>query len=507
MSRTVILHPSEDIMSFLSRLAAANGSPSMKSFARQLGISHQSLVHGVPQKVEKLAKQLHPYSVAEITNACFYRPEPSHPGEIRGHRFKSVFRNKTMRYCAACLVEDLKKESGDERFRPYRRLSWLIPDIVSCHKHQVALSEPLVRPPKGNENEFYNIVWTNMETIVRQSELGERLEMTEYEKYRARRFEGVIESDEWIDQMPSDVILNVSRHLGVFALYPPNKGPQKHELAALSAARQKGFELLCLGEAPLRETIRARARHLWFGDTGSAYPSTRTPASLFGSLFRMLSNEDGDGYGCMKSMVREIGLELLPLGPRDQFLGPVTERRFHTISSLASEFGIQERRIHNLLKEEGILGRGVPVSRIPIGELPLQKLREESRRMGFQKFVHQYGLTDFTNTIIFDGTWPHSIREIGSPSVIYKTYTSTEADTLLSLLTAKANPPSKDPVKKSRFTSIKRASQITGVSINCIIKLLAAGRLSEVAFYGGSRFDGIHVCVEELKIKHSQKLM
>ena len=131
----------------------------------------------------------------------------------------------------------------------------------------------------------------------------------------------------------------------------------------------------------------------------------------------------------------------------------------------------------------------------------MDKLRCESGRIGHIQFIHEYGLKDLQETIIFDPKWTHSLHGIDTPSVKRKRFVSVEADALLSLLTAKAVSPSQHPGVRKQFVRMQHAAHITGCSVDEVIKMLAEGKLDQVVFYQDSRFGGIHVSPDELQQK------
>ncbi len=84
------------------------------------------------------------------------------------------------------------------------------------------------------------------------------------------------------------------------------------------------------------------------------------PTSIFGSFAaEALLFAAYPGYAEVLSIMRDVGVKHLALGAGDEFLGAVTKRQYHSVSSASREYGVPASSLRAVLEE---LGKLAPAS-------------------------------------------------------------------------------------------------------------------------------------------------
>jgi hypothetical protein len=109
-----------------------------------------------------------------------------------------------------------------------------------------------------------------------------------------------------------------------------------------------GFEMLREGELAFRHHLQSMLERFY---TRSTFMGGR---SLFGRLYEMMAHGTKDpAFDPIRDILKDVTIESLPLGPGDEFFGPVTERRLHSVQSASKQFGIHPKRLLRLLVNSG----------------------------------------------------------------------------------------------------------------------------------------------------------
>ncbi|MBY5438672.1 TniQ family protein [Rhizobium leguminosarum] len=337
--------PDEPPLSLASRLALANGYPSLQSFLACTPTNMTALYRGDADAMRLLSKYsgIPAGDISRFAIPLATVGDHWHLGEHKMHRAMRIGRRH--RYCARCVVEDVKIGEPDRPFsRTYVRASWLTKATSACTKHRCKLSERQVVPLEYGD--FSRFVARNFEQIELAATSLECAEDVSLDRY----VEGVLagrKTNAFLDGLQPYVCVNLSVHIGRFA--------KRHALAKDRAALKGkhstalGFEIIALGPERIEAVITSAV--------ASVRPMATELKRFFGSLLRWLrTNAANPDLRPVIDLVQAIAIRCLPLGPGDVFATRVdAERCLHSLKTATATYGIFEDRIQTLLTEAGLI--------------------------------------------------------------------------------------------------------------------------------------------------------
>lgn len=120
----VPLYPGEAYRSFASRLGAANGSPALIDFSRDMAIDLAGMRRGEIEAFERLVT-LGGVASDALRQAAIV---PDYPYSLLGgQRIARAFVNRTrLRVCPSCIRDDIENGSGPPHTRPWLRSAWSV---------------------------------------------------------------------------------------------------------------------------------------------------------------------------------------------------------------------------------------------------------------------------------------------------------------------------------------------------------------------------------------------
>jgi len=486
----VDLHPGEGILSYCSRLAAANGVGTLSSMLVQMGTSLHTLWIGSPPAIQSVVDHsTHPEG--EIRDACF-KPLGRSRYVVRGHNIeRRHIRKGSVRYCAACLLDDLESGNGTKKTRPYARLSWVFEDFETCRVHGTVFAERSHGGPLRHD--FYNLVSRDLSVVRFDAERADLREVHPADCYFAGRLDGVVDANRFLDSLPYHVAKTGCELIGLLS----SKGATAR-LTCLSGAelrdlRRRGFDILADGEAGLEMFLLERIR---------AVPSGYRPQSssrIFGDLYRYLEDHLDEDHRPLVEAVRRVVIGELPHGPQDPFLGSVSEQQVQTLATIARRFGLSKASVARILEEQGLISAemraDVQSLKFQTADLPIKRLDEEGAGPAFNLVLDLYNLRSFVGTSLFDESWPYAIpRSPHRRHCRRRRLTISGIETTLALLTSRAGNPSAHDMKM-----IGEAARFAGCTVNEVLDLLARGVLEQVEYRPDLKFLGIRVSASEVR--------
>jgi len=177
----------ETLISFVSNLAAANGTPTVLEFCNDLKLRWTKAYRGNRDELERLSvlstvplNELAEVSLVGLGDRRY---------EIAGETVMAkTLRMHETRVCPQCIAEDL------EGAAPFGRIEWQVAAYRTCHNHCV----PMFRLPKAVrprcDFDFIRRVEDHKEAILEQSGCSpQRTATTKFESYLHRRLSGVRE--------------------------------------------------------------------------------------------------------------------------------------------------------------------------------------------------------------------------------------------------------------------------------------------------------------------------
>jgi hypothetical protein len=338
----------ETVASYCSRLAVACGYRHSRSFANDLGFRFQGLVVGDDLDVQKFASVLG----APASKLS--------PGVIvTENRISTVFGQKLtralmersrLRLCPLCIRDDERNLAGRKGFRPYGRIEWLVCPIRTCETHGTKLITPTGEDARQYMHDFavnLAIAAANIEDLLSRAEA---MDTDSLQGYVQARLRGTPTGSPWLDTLPLYVAVRLCEIVGASERHGIRFQAKDLSNRELSAAAGTGFDLLSGGADEFRGWLLRKSQGFYRknSDLGGRF--------LFGRLYEKLAYEtEDDEYDPIRHIMRDVAINTLPLGPGEEFFGPVTERRIHSVHSASREYDIHPARLTKLLAAAGLI--------------------------------------------------------------------------------------------------------------------------------------------------------
>ncbi|MGT2442946.1 hypothetical protein ACU4I5_10155 [Ensifer adhaerens] len=170
------------------------------------------------------------------------------------------------------------------------------------------------------------------------------------QKYVVQRLDKKETDAEWLDGLPLYVAVRMCETVGATERHGTQFHTSSINESEWSACAGVGFDLLRGGEQDFRDYLGGQVTRFY------GRSSDMGGRSIFGRLYERLAHEtDDEAYDPIRVIMREVAMDNLPLGPGDEFFGPVTERRLHSVQSASIEFGVHPKRLRKLLLNAGVV--------------------------------------------------------------------------------------------------------------------------------------------------------
>ncbi|WP_176445319.1 TniQ family protein [Maliponia aquimaris] len=326
------LDPEETLLSYADRLSLMHTGKGMERLLKDLGIRRDHFVSGRPETVDLLAE------------ATSHDADLLRRGAIRVHQLRASFRGQDIsktflspragRYCPECLSEDGARDN--RRFR----LIWGFRHVARCGRHAVWLSET----PYPND--------TNLRSSLGMSPLGKAMradeEAPEYMSWLAARLNGNSPADaNWLAGQTIQLVLKSSEMLGVVLEHGHKFSPAKLTPAQTEEATDIGFSIYRDGPEAVEEALDTIRK------TSPASAVQAGPLAYYGQLFDWLDRRSNAlDPGPIRDILRDHIVKHSAVEPGTKVLGvEITERRYHTVKSLARAVGIDRVRLARLLEK------------------------------------------------------------------------------------------------------------------------------------------------------------
>jgi hypothetical protein len=335
----------ETATSFASRFCRYCGLDSPRDLCLDQGFRWQELIAGDDFALDGLAAitgedsaRVHKWAV---------RNEGAKRFNIAGFPASgnAVLRTR-VRLCPLCLKED------EDRFGAnggYRRCFWQLSGIRTCAEH----ATPLINLPVDVHTilnyDYVHKVQKHramIETAMQEAPTR-RTEYTKFEEYVWYRTRG-IEQIPFLDDLTLDVMCKLCETLGFVLRFGADRKLSTASEHELWQSAQKGFEVLCEGEAGLRDALLSlrtkQSFHMggYNKDLGAFY------VWLHGSSLK----KDMDS---LRDLIRDIITQNYPVSGRRTVLGkPCAESPVYSVSSGLRALGINRARMHKHLVEQGL---------------------------------------------------------------------------------------------------------------------------------------------------------
>lgn len=338
----------ETVASYCSRLAAACGYRHARSFGFDLGFRFQGLAIGDEPELEKFASILD-VSASSLSPGAVVTD--GHMNVLACEKLtRSHMERQRLRFCPFCVQDDERDKGGRRGFRSYGRLSWLVKPIRACRHHGARLITSDRKMHPMFIHDFAANLAAEADNFDSLLAAAVPMEPDTLQRYVEARLGGAETGSAWLDTMPLYVAVRLCETVGASERHGirfHSNGLDEHERSACAGA---GLDLLRDGENDFRDWLQSRlVRFLSSkGDMGGR--------ALFGRLYEWLAHETSDeAFNPVRDIMRNVALSNLPFGPGDDFFGPITERRLHSVHSASKEFGVHPKRLRKLLSNCGLV--------------------------------------------------------------------------------------------------------------------------------------------------------
>jgi hypothetical protein len=338
----------ETVASYCSRLAAACGYRHARSFGFDLGFRFQGLAIGDEPELEKFASILD-VSASSLSSGAVVTN--GHMNVLACEKLtRSHMERQRLRFCPFCVQDDERDKGGRRGFRPYGRLSWLVKPIRACRHHRVRLITSDRKMHPMFIHDFAANLAAEADKFNDLLSAAAPMEPDTLQRYVEARLRGAKTGSAWLDTMPLYVAVRLCETVGASERHGIRFHSNALDEREWSTCAGAGFDLLRDGENDFRNWLQShlvsflRSKH----DMGGR--------AIFGRLYEWLAHETSDvAFNPIRDIMRDVALCNIPLGPGDDFFGPVTERRLHSVYSASKKFGVHPKRLRKLLSNCGLV--------------------------------------------------------------------------------------------------------------------------------------------------------
>ncbi|MGB3813774.1 MAG: TniQ family protein [Shinella sp.] len=341
---TIPFHDDETPLGFVSRLAAANGFPSLEVFLNCTETSALAIMRGEAGSMALLESwtgekrdRLGRFAVRRADEKLHFRLGNAVFG--RDHR-----RGNTHRFCVQCVQHDLRIEEGRKVSHPYVRVWWETKAIGTCPIHGSRITDVAC---DNNKDDFALFVRSNAHLFADDHGDATSRPPRELDRYLIGRIQGAIVNP-FLDSLEAYVVAGLCKYFGRFLRrYRSAAVSEDGSFETLNDA-EYGFNAVKLGEAHISELVS----ELVLGESALVEDG----ASPMDPITRWLRrNHDVPAYATLVEFFQDLAERNMPLGEGQICILPTRRRYRHTVRSASVEYGLREQRIVGLLTKAGIL--------------------------------------------------------------------------------------------------------------------------------------------------------
>jgi len=407
---------------------------------------------------------------------------------VRGQTYSpALFPIRHDRFCAHCLLDDEESRKGPRGARGFIRMSWLPRFVCTCEIHGISLATASLPRSQSIIGDFYHRMRSTGLDLHAAARNAEMSQPGHLQTYFLMRFRGQGGNGTWMDDLPLQSVCHLSELIGLVERH----GPSGVLLAELSELERKergtfGYSVLVRG----KEEFRAKIGHVAHQFYEQRKQSGAT--SLFGALAtNMMCYSDLPGYQALLDIMQDVAIRRLPIGPGDNFFGPVRERKLHSVWTARKEYKIGRHAMITHLVKAGLIPADSDLNfqnRIvfPAGSLT-DAMKDSACTVSFAKALVQLGTKAHTlKSLIGEGILTY--KEL--PSITGKTtfgfLKQSEIDGLLGRL---RSFEAKDAIWREAATPLGLMRHNAGIAI----QMLLHGDLKQAIWlYPERGLDGLH---------------
>lgn len=336
----------EAFTSFVSRLAARNLVPTVRTFCADLGLPFQAVAGGRSDVIDAVA-DLTGEPSETLREWALVRDDQEYT--LKNQKLlKASLRREKLQVCPHCLDED-KLRLG----HPFQRALWTVAHIRTCPAHSVSLAPVAIQNPGVLCHDFAQIM-RRADTVIGRDRSVER-PYSSFEAYLSDRLRGKAAAG-WLDTLEFHVAAKFCEMLGAVSLFGRTPMLTRLTEAEWYGAGERGFQIASAGKPSIRDFLsdlqRGAEKDRRANEGGQA---------CFGRLYQWaLGSAVHPAYDAIRDLIAEHLIETTALGPGDTLFGKSVERRrLHSVRTAHLLTGVHPKPLRRALLDSGLLDPGL----------------------------------------------------------------------------------------------------------------------------------------------------
>lgn len=348
---TVLLGPCEPMLSVVSRLAGANGSPSMSEFLQDMGIEVRRALKN------DLAVVQHVAELGDVDPKLLTRFTPvmrdGGLATLNGESLRTAdLVQDRIRYCTACIREHAATAPSAPERSLALQAAWLVRHLRTCPAHDLPLLEAGAGLTRADALDVNILLAPELQAIMDERSDPPSRPASPVDRFVAKRIHPNLDGrSTWIDGLGMHKALMASMYLGA-ALTTG----RDHLIESLGAeerhdAMEVGLGVLLRGADAVEAALN--------GLRSSPGKPQDTPRSRYAPFYGWMGDSkhrDDPGMAPLMNVVREHVLANWPLPPGHLVLGfSLPERRLHSVRTASQEWDVHPKTLRKALAAEGLV--------------------------------------------------------------------------------------------------------------------------------------------------------
>lgn len=483
----------ESLTSYLNRNALFHCNIGLSDFLRIFEISQQDAMLPTSKTIEKVSRL-----TGAATNDLEKMTAKKTGKKIREIAGQIVHPNSlhlsVRQFCPFCLLEDGEPESPSQGVF-VGRSAWQMQSIRLCSTHGIVLPQ-YNAPTYPDRFQLLPEIFSKNVDLGLMSSQAEYQEPSDLEQYILRRING-FDGPDWLDGQRMDLAARACEMLGIILIHGADVNLKNVTKGQWAIAGHVGFGFASRGERGIREGLSVVCgRHVDSMQSGGAQKA-------FGRLYQWLQfSSQSLPRGDIRHAVREFILDHFPFETGKNLFGePVSQRRVHSINSLANKSPFSVRAVQHAAEVTGLVTSGkeggltVEVFTAQQGEVLMQKMVASMPMNALPAYLNCNRIQ--AEQLVRSGIIPRMFPAAKVQSGILTNVSIACADVFLEKFMGKAQ---KVRVRSNGMMDIVSAAQSTHVSVIDTIQAILSGDLHNIEIVDPNlQFKGVLVDPAEIR--------
>lgn len=335
--------PVETATSFVRRLSNFHTGQGPQRLLEDKGIHLRDMNSGTSTALEVIA-QISGIGPEILAAGSIGRIERCRT--FRGERWSREFVTpEGARFCPECLMQD-NAVAGPASQRI--QIAWRLRPVSTCPIHQRRLT--MMDGLAGGDDLSAPVYRHDALRVFSEDQIHQRPTVLENWVFD-RLYNDVTEGGAWLDGQTIEQGTRVCEMIGSILHHGIHVNLKDMTAEALRLNAVAGFEVACEGEAQVYSALdRIRA-------SSNSMAGQAGPKAMYGRLYEWLAySTPVVDHGPIQELLREHILDHTAIEPGEFLLGrEVTERRCHSVYSLAIAMKIHPKRLRKVLENKGLI--------------------------------------------------------------------------------------------------------------------------------------------------------